>query len=450
MQPVVTPVEMGEIDRAAREPVEVLIGRAGNAVARRAIAMMGGAYGRTVVVVAGKGNNGNDGRDAARRLRRRGARVHVLDAATVGPSERLARCDLVIDAAFGTGFRGEYEAPDAGDAPVLAVDIPSGVDGLTGAACAGAVRADSTVTFAAAKPGLLFHPGRELAGDVTVVDIGLDCSSATAAVVEESDVRAWLPVRPPDTHKWRAAVWVVAGSPGMTGAASLATGGAQRAGAGYVRLSTPGADASDDAPLEVVRTAIPHSGWDSDILEGLARFRALIIGPGLGTDAAIATAVRRVVRESAVPTVVDGDALTALGRDMAEYTHPLTVLTPHDGEYARLMGDAPGPDRIEAARALARKANAIVVLKGATPVIADVEGHTLLVTAGDARLATAGTGDVLSGIIGGLLAQGVHPLRAAAGGVWLHERSVHFGPRRGLVASDLLDALPALFDELER
>src|SRR3954469_24746537 len=155
MIPVVTPDEMAAIDRAAPEPVDVLIGRAGKAIALRALSMLGGAYGRRVIVVAGKGNNGNDGRDAARRLRRRGARVEVLDAVTLGPGERLAPCDLVIDAAYGTGFRGEYDAPDPGDALVLAVDIPSGVNGLTGEVGPGAVQADVTVTFAALKPGLL-------------------------------------------------------------------------------------------------------------------------------------------------------------------------------------------------------------------------------------------------------------------------------------------------------
>ena len=159
--------------------------------------------------------------------------------------------------------------------------------------------------------------------------------------------------------------------------------------------------------------------------------------------------MQRVVRDSPVPTVVDGDGLTALGTDVGLYAHPLTVLTPHDGEYERLMGHAPGVDRIEAARSLARVANATVLLKGATPVIADFEGRAFLVTTGDARLATAGTGDVLSGIIGGLLAQGVHPLRAVAAGAWLHGRAGTLGHSRGLVASDLLEYLPAVFDDLE-
>jgi NAD(P)H-hydrate epimerase len=216
-----------------------------------------------------------------------------------------------------------------------------------------------------------------------------------------------------------------------------------------VRLSSPGADPVARIPVEVVRTRVPHAEWDADVLDGLDRFKALIVGPGLGTDPVTVTAVQRVVRDSTVPTVVDGDGLTALGSDVAEYAQPLTVLTPHDGEYERLAGHAPGADRVDAARALARHAGATVLLKGGTTVVADRDGRTLLVTTGDSRLATAGTGDVLSGIIGGLLAQGVSPLRAAAAGAWLHGRASAFGPRRGLVARDLLECLPSVFADLD-
>ncbi len=450
MQPIVTPEEMAAIDRDAPEPVEVLIGRAGAAVARHAIGMMGGTYGRRVVVVAGKGNNGNDGRDAAIRLRRRGVRAAVVDAATA-EGTRLAPVDLVIDAAYGTGFRGEYHAPDPGDAPVLAVDIPSGVNGRTGEATDGAVRADETVTFAALKPGLVLLPGRERAGRVHVVDIGLDVTRASAHLVEAQDVAGWIPRRSSETHKWRAAVWIVAGSPGMTGAAALASRGAQRSGAGYVRLTVPGASASDPTgvPIEVVRTALPSSAWDGPVLEGLGRFKAMVVGPGLGTEPVTITAVRRVVKESTIPAVVDGDGLTALGADVARYAHPQSVLTPHDGEFERLAGQPPGPDRITAARDLASAAGAIVLLKGSTTVVADGDGRVLVSTTGDARLATAGTGDVLSGIIGSLLAQGLPPLQAAAAGAWLHGRASTLGPRRGLVAGDVAEQLPAVLDGLE-
>jgi NAD(P)H-hydrate epimerase len=357
-------------------------------------------------------------------------------------------CDLVIDAAYGTGFHGDYTAPNPGNAPVLAIDIPSGVDGLTGAASDGAVRADVTVTFAALKPGLVLQPGRSLAGTVEVVDIGLDCSRATAHLVERADVVDWLPARGAESHKWRAALWIIAGSPGMTGAAALASMGAQRAGAGYVRLSSPGSSPGAHAPVEVVGTELDAIGWERTVLDGLERFRALVIGPGIGTEAATIDAVRRVVADAIVPAVVDGDALTAIGRDVATIAHPLAVLTPHDGEYARLTGHAPGPDRIDAARALAVTADATVLLKGSTTVVAGIDGRVLVTTTGDARLATAGTGDVLSGIIGALLAQGVHPTRAAAMGAWLHGTAATRGPARGLVASDVAAQLPAVFAEL--
>ena len=244
-----TPAEMGAIDAAAPEPVEVLIERAGSAVARMARQMLGGTYGRRVDVIVGKGNNGADGRAAARSLEARGVRVRLFDAADCPP--RLPPADLVIDAAYGTGFHGDWRAPRVGAMPVLAVDIPSGVDGLTGEAGPGVLPADRTVTFAALKPGLLIGPGRVLAGDVEVVDIGLDTTRARAGLVEADDVARWWRPRPPTAHKWSRAVRVVAGSPGMTGAAHLAAGAAQRAGSGMVSLSSPGVEAT--APPEVVR-----------------------------------------------------------------------------------------------------------------------------------------------------------------------------------------------------
>jgi ADP-dependent NAD(P)H-hydrate dehydratase / NAD(P)H-hydrate epimerase len=454
MLPVLTPAEMGAVDAAAPEPVEVLIGRAGAATAQQAIDLLGGTYGRRVVVVAGKGNNGNDGRDAAARLRRRGVRVMEIPAAEA--PDRLPPADLVIDAAYGTGFRGDYAAPDPGGTPVLAVDIPSGVDGLTGEAAdagppAGAVRADRTVTFAALKSGLLFHPGRALAGEVVLADIGLDVSGARIGVVDAADVAGWLPARPPDAHKWRSAVVLAAGSAGMAGAAHLAARAAQRAGAGMVRVASPGIEHDPGLPTEAVGVAVPPAGWDVAVLEQVDRAKALVVGPGLGRSAPTEAAVHHLVASAGVPVVVDGDGLTALGRSAAELIgrrEAPTVLTPHDGEFARLAGHPPAADRISDARALAEATGAVVLLKGPTTVVAAPEGQVLLSTAGDARLATAGTGDVLSGIIGALLAQGVGALEAAAAGAWLHGRASLEGPARGLVASDLVDGLPAVLAAL--
>jgi NAD(P)H-hydrate epimerase len=441
--PILTPEEMAAVDRAAPEPVELLIGRAGAAVARHAERMLGGTYGRQVVVVAGKGNNGNDGREAAARLARRGVRVHVIDAADA--PRRLPQSDLVIDAAYGTGFRGEYAAPDPAGAPVLAVDIPSGVDGLTGQAADGAARADATVTFAALKPGLVLLPGRRRCGEVVVVDIGLDVSAASAHLVEPPDVAGWLPARAVDAHKWQSSVWVVAGSPGMTGAAVLATRAAQRAGAGYVRLSVPGAGTDVGAPVEVVTTTLQPTGWSDDVVAGSERFTAFVVGPGLGPDAA--ADVRSVVGRLPAPVVVDGDGLNALGRDGAALAGVHSILTPHDKEYERLTGAAPGPDRLAAARRLAATTGGVALVKGPTTVVADGGGRVLVSTTGTAALATAGTGDVLSGIIGALCAGGLEPPRAAAAAAVVHGLC-GLGFERGLVAGDLPERLPAILDEL--
>ena len=449
MQPVLTPDEMGAVDAEAPEPVEVLIGRAAAALAREALALLGGGYGRRVVVVAGKGNNGNDGREAARLLRRRGVRATVVPVAEA--PDRLPPSDLVIDAAFGTGFHGTYRPPDPAGAPVLAVDIPSGVDGVTGTVAGEALPAVRTVTFAALKPGLLFHPGATLAGDVVLADIGLDVSRARLGHVERADVARWVPSRPPDAHKWRAAVVVAAGSPGMRGAAHLAAGAAQRAGAGMVRVASPGLDHDPGLPTEAVGVAAPALGWAPVVLDQLDRAGALVIGPGLGRSDEGDAAVHQVLASAAVPAVVDGDGLTALGDDVAGALagRPApTVLTPHDGEFARLTGGPPGDDRVAAARGLAASTGAVVLLKGPTTVVAQADGRGLLVTAGDARLATAGTGDVLTGVIGALLAQGVAPLEAAAAGAWLHGRAALSGPAHGLVASDVVVGLPVALDEL--
>jgi NAD(P)H-hydrate epimerase len=450
MRPVVTVAEMQAIDAAAPEPEEVLIGRAGAAVARAALRMLGRAYGRRVVVVAGKGNNGADGRTAAARLRERGAAVTILDAASAPPT--LPAADLVIDAAYGTGFRGDYDAPDPNGAPVLAVDIPSGVSGDSGVAAEGAARADRTVTFAALKPGLLLGAGPDHAGAVEVADIGLDPSGHHIDLVEDADAAAWLPARAREAHKWQAAVCVVAGSPGMLGAPRLVSAGALRAGSGYVRLGVPGADLAALPAEEAVGLALPATGWDRDARAALDRCRALVVGPGLGRSDSTTAAVRALVAASQVPTVVDADGLNAIGTaaDLARLAagreHP-TIVTPHDGEFARLAGHPPGDDRLAAAAGLAMDTGSVVLLKGSTTVVASPDGRTLLATAGSARLATAGTGDVLSGVIGAFLAQGVPALRAAALAAHVHGSASRRGHAVGLLAGDLPELVAAWLSE---
>jgi ADP-dependent NAD(P)H-hydrate dehydratase / NAD(P)H-hydrate epimerase len=449
--PIVTPREMQAIDAAAGEPGDVLIERAGGAVARAAVRMLGGTYGRRIVVIAGKGNNGADGRVAARLLAQRGAQVTVHDAAACPP--RLAATDLVVDAAYGTGFRGAWKPPDPAGARILAVDIPSGVDGLTGEA-AGALAAERTVTFAALKPGLLFGGGRELAGEVEVADIGLPAPSR-AHLVEVADVAEWWPRRAHAAHKWKSALRIVAGSAGMPGAAILACRGAQRAGAGMIHLSAPGPVVTG-APVEVVQRPLPASGWAGEVLGSLDRFHAMVIGPGLGRSESAASGAREVIVAAPVPLVIDGDGLFAVGfsadgaRRLLALRRAPTVLTPHDGEYATLAGEPPGRDRLAATRRLAADTGAVVLLKGPTTVVADPTGEVLVIDAGDSRLATAGTGDVLAGMIGALLAGGLDPLRAAAGAAWVHGTAARRGANLGFVAGDLAELVPAVLAGLPR
>ena len=449
MRPVLTPAEMADVDARAPESTDVLVGRAGSAVAAVARSMLGGTYGRHVVVVAGKGNNGADGRVAAGLLRRRGVRVTELS--TDALPGRLPSSDLVIDAAFGTGFRGSW-SPPAPHAPVLAVDLPSGVDGSSGVASGAPWRADRTVTFGAFKPGLCFADGRELAGAVEVHEIGLDCSAADIWLVEDSDVSGGWPRRRTHAHKWNQAVWVIGGSPGMTGAPALAASAAMRSGAGYVRLSVPGASVSTvgaTGPREAVTEPLPMVGWDVAVLERLGRFGSLVLGPGLGRSDAARSAVLALVGRSTVPIVLDGDALWAL----ASVSGPVAsaapvVITPHDGEYTQLCGHPPGQDRIAAARQLARERNVVVLLKGPTTVVATAAGEVTLVMSGDQRLATAGTGDVLSGVIGALVAGGLDLARAAALGAQVHGLAGCRGPVIGTVASDVVTAIPAVLGRL--
>ncbi|HUC38270.1 MAG TPA: NAD(P)H-hydrate dehydratase [Acidimicrobiales bacterium] len=463
MKPVVTVAEMRAIDSESRAFVEepVLVERAGTALATGALRVMGGSYGRRVVVIAGKGNNGADGRVAAARLRRRGAAVSVLEVADapsrIGPPGVV---DLVVDAAFGTGFRGSYEAPAVpAGTRVVAADIPSGVDGDTGEACGAPLRADVTVTFAALKPGLLQGDGPLLAGRVEVADIGLDVSRARIWVVEDADVSAMLPPRTRSAYKWQSAVAVVAGSPGMTGAAQLCARGAYRAGAGMVRLGVPGADPAELAVTEAVGERIPALGWAQAVLDMASRCKAIVVGPGLGRADETVSQVRRLVAEAPVPVVVDADGLWALGgaseaeavvHQRAARGAPDVVLTPHDGEFARLSGGPPGADRISDSRSLAASTGAVVLLKGPTTVVCGPDGRVLLAVAGSSRLATAGTGDVLSGVIGAFLARGLEPPSAAALAAHVHARGAEMGLAEGLVAGDVTDLVARWLSGLRR
>lgn len=433
---------------------DTLVARAGTAVGHAALRILGGGYGRYVTVIAGKGSNGADGRVAAAFLSRRGARVALIGAEDAPAA--LTGCDLVIDGAYGTGFRGTYDAPEVpAGTSVLSIDLPSGLDADSGTAAGAAFHATHTVTFAAYKPGLLQGDGPHLSGEVQVADIGIPFPTPGAGLIEDADLARWLPSRPRQSNKWSTALGVAAGSVGMEGSAVLCTRGALAAGAGMIRLGTPG-DPVAPWPTEAVRMSLAEAGWASPFLSATAKCRALVIGPGLGTADGTQEEIRTVIARAPVPLVIDADGLTALGglaaaRELLAGRAQPTVLTPHDGEFARLAGSPPGEDRLQAARELAAHLGAIVLLKGPLTAVATAEGgapDVLLSSAGVPALATAGTGDVLSGVIGAFLARGVPAHPAAALAAHAHGRAAARGRREGLVAGDLPDLVAAFLSAL--
>jgi NAD(P)H-hydrate epimerase len=457
--PVVSPEQMRAADEAATAAVGdqwVFIERAGHAVAEAARRMMGGCYGRRVVVIVGKGNNGNDGRVAARVLEGWGAAVRLVAANDAHAEFIDARtADLVVDAAYGIGFRGTWTPPVVFDVPVLAVDIPSGVDARTGVVNGGVLVADRTVTFAAPKSGMVLGDGPSLCGEIDVVDVGIAVGvdvDVDEFLVEPIDVRHWVPPRDRQSHKWTHGVRVVAGSDGMAGAASLVCAAAMRAGAGIVHLSSRHAPTAQ-FPTEVVHRALPDDDWASFVASDARRFGSVVVGPGLGRGDDVALEVRELLARVDLPAVVDGDGIAGSvdprgghGTLLAR-TSP-TVLTPHDGEFAALGGDANAADRIAATRNLAERCGCTVLRKGPTTIVASPGHTTYLVVSGDERLATAGSGDVLAGIIGAFLARGVAAPEAAAAGAFVHGMAGSSLPAEGVMARDVVSHVADVLNDI--
>lgn len=505
MKPVLTPAEAGALDRGSQArgiPAATLMENAGREVASAAVRLAGGAYGRRAVVVCGKGNNGGDGLVAARYLDAWGLRVTAVllepgedlrePAATnlsrlahtgvrvrTFPDGRLtrelARADVVVDAVFGTGFRGvpedafaeAIEAMNDAGAPVVSVDIPSGVSGETGAVEGEAVRAGITVTFGAAKPGVVLLPGAELAGVVEVAEVGFppDLIRSDLSLVEAADVAAWLPRRALETHK-RAAGYavVIGGSRFMTGAASLMARAAYRAGAGLVAVAVPEGilPVVQGAVREAVFVPLPETergtvaGASERLTRVLEEADAVAIGPGMTTDPETAAWVRELVASSQVPVVLDADGLNAFaGRaaELAERTSDL-VLTPHAGEFGRLAGVSAGDveaDRIGLVRTLAAQTRAVVLLKGTRTLVASPDGRVRINPTGGPFLASGGTGDVLTGAIAALLARGLAPDDAASAAAYVHGVAGALAADAhgdGTTAGDVLDRLPEAIQEV--
>jgi NAD(P)H-hydrate epimerase len=425
--------------------------RAGTAVAREAMRAFPRA--RRFVAVCGGGSNGGDGRIAARALEEAGREAVVLEAAEP-ELELLDGADVVVDALFGTGFSGAprpeaaalVEAVNATGASVVAVDVASGVDASTGEVAGPAVRADLTVAIAGRKVGHAVAPGRFHSGRVVVVDIGLERSET--ALVRGTDVLLRsVPRRAPGDTKYTAgSVLVVGGSPGMTGAVCLAAHAALRADAGYVAVCVPEASLPvvEARLLEPVKHGWPAGAALVTCLAAAEKARAVAIGPGLGRSDEARALVRALLERLDVPAVVDADGL--FGLEPVERTAP-TVLTPHAGELGRLLGEEAAwvdAHRLEAATRAASAYRATILLKGADTIVAAADGPRAVVDLGPPSLATAGTGDVLTGVIGAFLAKGLDGPEAAIAGATAHGVAAGLAPHQaGLVAGDVAELLPA-------
>ena len=509
VRPILTPDEMGLADRATIEagtPSEVLMDRAGRAVARVAIRVAGGRNGRRALVVCGKGNNGGDGFVAARELRREGLGVtclvtfdpeeakgpaahHLAQMRAMGivarpftPAVADEDIDVVVDAILGTGSTGaprgvaaEAIAALDGLPGVVAVDIPSGVDGTSGRAEGGAIHADTTVALAAQKLGTVLLPGASFAGEVVVADIGIDVrgwkhgdAHGTAdragpyvEMVEGSDVSASLTPRPLGAHKRSSgSVAILAGSSEVQGAPLLTSLGALRMGAGYVTLGSVAEVRGPAAATqpEILFRAVTDTGvLGKDALDRFAdvieRADAVAIGPGMGTGDDQRALVERALAELEVPVVLDADGINVLAGSegaLADRRAP-TVLTPHPAELARLLGcstDEVTGDRIGAAAEASRRfPGTAVVLKGYRTIVTFNAGAAaLVIPTGGPELATAGTGDVLTGVVATVIAGGVPGRVAGAVAAYVHglAGSVAAGSKgtNGVLASDVAEALP--------
>ncbi|MGI8858591.1 MAG: NAD(P)H-hydrate dehydratase [Rubrobacteraceae bacterium] len=497
--------EMSRADNTAQQlgiPGGVLMERAAVAMAEEILERYPphSLRGRALAVCGG-GNNGGDGFVIARELHCRGVEVSVVatkDEYSGDPATNLAvlrnlgveihgpeRLDdlldgtvLVVDALLGTGFSGEVREKEAAlirelnDARIttVAVDVPSGVDGSTGEVAGESVRADATICAHAAKIGCVISPGREQAGEVIVVDIGIPPEADVEPSLSWTDadsLRGVVPRTEEPAHKYSAgALLVVAGSRAMTGAPVMSVQGAQRAGCGIVFLATPesAAPAVDLKLTEALVYGVAEgddggmtSGALEQILEHTGRASALAVGPGIGTGEESLRLVEGILREAEVPVLLDADAVTALaGSDALAKRSAPTVITPHAGELGRLMGSGArevSAHRLRSARQVAEQHGCCVLLKGSDTLI--VEGERAAVNStGSVALATAGTGDVLTGVIGALLSRGMDAYDAAHAGAWVHGRAAELWleetgwPEESMVATDLLPLIPQAVGEL--
>lgn len=517
LPPVVTAAEMAAIDGYTISeigiPGRVLMENAGRAAAEIILQKWGGLVNQKVAVVCGKGNNGGDGLVVARCLHEHGASTSIFllgkkselrgDAlANLQVVEKLGASILevtdeallpdfssyfvLIDAILGTGSRGRpegllsraVERMNASGRPIVALDLPTGINADTGEIYGSCIHATLCVTFGAAKRGLLFSPARDHAGELRVVEIGFPHRSVEAAnvkthLLDDSTMRAWLPQRAPDAFKNRAGqILAIAGSQGYGGAARLTALAALRAGAGLVVLAVPASlvHAMEASAAEVIKLALPE---EKGVISLDARFAVaerlewasvVAIGPGLGTEASVQTLVKHVLATAQKPIVLDADGLNVLaGRAerIRDAAGPV-ILTPHPGELSRLIEvstEEIKKNPVEIARQVAADLKQTLILKGAPTVIASSDGEVLINPTGNPGMATAGSGDVLTGLIAGLMGQMPHDdhqskLKAAALGVYLHGLAGDISRDKlgmwSMLAGDILDNIPDAFLHLSQ
>ncbi len=509
MTKIVTAAQMQELDRRtiaeAHIPATLLMERAGSGIVSCLEQRLGPVRGKTVTVVCGKGNNGGDGFVAARLLRRRHAKVRVLAMASISELSRdaatmyrqfvrgagkssiyfytsktqtqtlLQDSDILVDALLGTGLSsavtGRYaetiDSINETGRPVVAVDLPSGLHADTGTILGRAVRASCTVTFGLPKLGLYQRDGINLAGDVAIVDIGIppayiDAVESRTTLMTEHDVRMCLPRRQPSSHKGTFGhAGIIAGSVGKTGAAAMAARAALRVGAGLVTVAVPTSvnDVLEAKLLEAMTAPMPETKartFARTALDRLATFMAaktaVAIGPGLSTHPETVELVQALTKQLDRPAVLDADALNALtGRTalLASCKTP-PIITPHPGEMARLEADATAQsinsDRVGSASRFARARGLFVVLKGARTVVARPDGAVAICPTGNPGMATAGTGDVLTGMMVGFLAQGVPSWEAACAATYLHGAAGDLAATRkgqaAMISGDVIEEIP--------
>lgn len=514
---IVTGTQMQALDRRtiteAQVPSLVLMERAGNGVADFIQHRFSPLRGKTATILCGKGNNGGDGFVVARLLRQRHAKVTVLLLAPGGDLSRdaammyrrwlrvagksstrqfrsseqagamLASSDFIVDALLGTGlstevtgvYRDAIRLMNSAGRPVIAVDMPSGIHADNGALLGEAVRATATITLGLPKLGLYLGAGIDHAGTIQVVDIGIppayvEAVNSRAIVVTNELVAKTLPARPASAHKGTFGhAGIIAGSVGKTGAAALAARAALRIGAGLVTVGTPSSvnDVLEAKLLEAMTVSLPETKARTLARSGLDRVlafmqtrTALAIGPGLSTHPETVELVQSLMKHLDRPSVLDADALNALASRASLLTECKIppILTPHPGEMARLEVDATSQsvnaDRLGTARRFARERGVFVVLKGARTVIARPDGLLAICPTGNPGMATAGTGDVLTGMIVGLLAQAVPAWEAACAATYLHGLAGDLAAQQlgqaGMLAGDLIDHIPYALQAINR